>query len=90
MLRFNLRRDNRPRKIRAQECSAVSRHPYKNFAGRYRPSQRTCETLIEDVPNDAAPCAATIAKGRLPKGAGELPFLSFDAPLNGCVAKDIV
>ena len=46
--------------------------------------------LIDDVPNDAAVRAATVAMGRLPKGAGELPFLSFDAPLNGCVAKDII
>jgi hypothetical protein len=46
--------------------------------------------LIEDVPNDAAVRAATIAMGRLPKRAGELPFLSFDAPLNGCAAKDII
>ena len=46
--------------------------------------------LIDDVPNDAAVRAATIAMGRLPKRAGELPFLSFDAPLNGCAAKDII
>jgi hypothetical protein len=42
------------------------------------------------MPNNAAVRVATIAMGRLAKGAGELPFLSLDAPLNGCAAKDII
>jgi hypothetical protein len=46
--------------------------------------------LIQDVPNNAAVYSTIVAVSWLPKGAGELPFLSLDAPLDSCAANHVI
>jgi hypothetical protein len=66
----------------SQECSAASWPPLEQFWRKLRFVAADPRQLIQNVPNNAAVGSATVAIGRLSKGAGKLPFLSLDAPLD--------
>src|SRR4051812_10350498 len=65
-------------------------HPWNNMEDLYGLSPGSSPNLIQDVPNNAAVGSAIVAVGRLSKGAGKLPFLSLDAPLDRCATKDVI